>query len=213
MLLKNAVLALALALGMASANAQTIEVPSGTYKLDRTHSSMHWSLSHFGTSIYVARFTNFNATLELDSKNPVNSKLSAIVNTASLKTDFPFADKEDFDEQLRGADWFNTDKHPQATFTATALKITGDNTGTMSGDLTFLGVTKPVTFNLKLIGQAKKQMFDPGAAIGFQATTSFKRSEFGMTNLIDIGIGDDVELYIQVELHQVVEGSETKKDS
>src|SRR5437762_1839561 len=65
------------------------EVPAGSYALDRAHASLIFRVNHLGLSRYTARFTRFEATLELDPAQPARSRLTAMVDPRSLKTDFP----------------------------------------------------------------------------------------------------------------------------
>ncbi|MEM6616416.1 MAG: YceI family protein [Pseudomonadota bacterium] len=190
----------ALAVSFASsAFAASLDVPSGTYAMDNTHASLVWKVNHIGLSNYTAKLTDFDVTINLDAENVANSSVSASANPLSVTTNFPNADQKDFDAELsKGANWLNGDNFPTIEFASTGIEVTGDNTGTMTGDLTFLGITKPVTFDLTLHGALPKHPFAEGAALGMNATGTFKRSEFGMTHLLG-GVGDDVEIVIEAE--------------
>lgn len=185
----------------AAAPAAGPGVPAGTYVLDKTHASLHWRVSHLGLSRYVARFTDFDATIEFDPANPAASKLTATVNPASLETDFPYPEKTDFDAELRGAKFFNTAANPSITFTSTKIEVTGAATGTITGDLTFLGVTKSITLDVTLQGAANPKPFLDVAGLGFSAVGAIKRSDFGMTALIP-NVGDEVTLLIEAEFNE-----------
>ena len=197
---------LALAAGLvvavvAPAAAQLgVDVPAGTYKIDPTHASLTWKVSHMGLANYTARFTKLDATLAYDPAKPEASKLMATVDPTSLKTDFPFPEKENFDKVLaESAKWFNANVAKTITFNSTTVKMTGPRTADVTGDLTLLGVTKPVTLKVTLNGSMKEHPFTKKAAIGFSGTGTVKRSDFGMTNAIPI-VGDDVTLLIEAEL-------------
>lgn len=197
--MKRAVIALTALIIAAPALASEVTVPSGTYAIDPAHTRVIWKVNHFGLSNFTAQFNKVSGTLTLDADNPADSALVASVDPASVVTAHPFPEQADFDAELRGEPWFNTGAFPEATFKSTSIELTGDNTGRMDGELTFLGVTKPVTFDVTLVGQLDKHPFAPGAAIGFSAQGSIKRSDFGLNTFIP-NVSDDVQLIIETEL-------------
>lgn len=186
---------------LSSAFAQTPykDMPAGVYNIDETHASITWKVSHLGLSNYTARFTKFDADLTFDPAAPEKSKLVATVDPTSVETDYPFAEKKDFDKVLsEGKEWFNSAAFPQIKFESKEIKITGDNTGTMTGDLTFLGVTKPMTFDVTFNGAMAVQPFSKLPTLGFSAESSIKRSEWGMATYVP-NIGDEVKIIIEAE--------------
>ena len=199
------VTALALAAGLAfaasSASAQlATDAPAGTYTTDPTHTSVTWKVSHMGLSNYTARFAKADATLKFDPTNPEGAKLTATIDPASIKTDYPFVEKENFDKVLfESAKWFNGSVSKSITFKSTNVKMTGDKTADVTGDLTLLGVTKPVTLKVVFNGGLASHPMAKKPALGFSATGTVKRSEFGMTNALPF-IGDDVTLLIEAEM-------------
>jgi polyisoprenoid-binding protein YceI len=180
------------------AQAASLDVPSGTYALDVTHGSIVFKIDHIGLSFYTARFNTFDATVTLDADVVSQCSVSVTVETDSIDTDFPFADRKDFNAELRNADWLNVEEFPQATFTSTAIEVTGDNTATITGDFSFRGVTKPVTLDATLNGALPKHPFMEAAAIGISAEGSFKRSDFGFDRFIP-NVGDEVKILIEAE--------------
>jgi polyisoprenoid-binding protein YceI len=115
----------------------------------------------------------------------------------SIETDYE-GDK-DFDNELATkAGWFNATQYPEIKFRSTNVEKTGDNTGKVTGDLTFLGVTKPVTLDVEFNKAIGNHPFANKPALGFTATTTIERSEFGMTKYIP-QIGDQVDIIIQAE--------------
>ena len=174
-------------------------IPSGTYKLDKTHTSVTWKVGHMGLSFYTARFTEMDATLELDVAKPENSKLTATVNPRSVKTDYVPTAEKDFDKELaEGADWFDAGKFPTVTFTSKKVTMTGEKTAKVEGDLTFRGVTKPLTLDVTMNGMMPKHPFTQGPVIGFSAVGMLKRSDFGMTYGTQY-LGDAVQVLIETE--------------
>ena len=186
---------------ISAAGAQTeySEMPAGVYNLDETHAQLVWRVSHLGLSNYTARFTSFDADLTFDPENPENSKLVATVDPTSIETDYPYPEKKNFDKVLiEGDEWFNSTNFPQIKFESKEIKRNGDNTGTMMGHLTFLGVTKPVTLDVTFNGAMAQQPFSKKPTLGFSASGSLKRSEWGMATYVP-NIGDEVELLIEAE--------------
>ncbi|MCH9807571.1 MAG: YceI family protein [Alphaproteobacteria bacterium] len=199
-MIKQTVFALsALLIMSAGAQAEPLDVPAGTYKVDPTHASLTWKVSHIGLSNYTARFTKMTADLTFDPAKLDQSKVSVTVDPKSIRTDYPFADKKDFDKNLStGEEWFNAGKHPEITFVSTKVEMTGPATAKVTGDLTLLGVTKPVVLDVKLNKAMKEQPFAKKPALGFSGTATIKRSDFGMTKYVPM-IGDEVQLLIEAE--------------
>lgn len=201
----------------AAAPAADVEYGSaGTYTLDKNHASLTWRVSHFGLSQYTGRFTDFDATLDFHPDDPSATRLTATINPSSAETDYPGDYKaghansgfETWNEDLaRNANWFNADQFPEITFATTSVSPATANTGTVTGDLTFLGVTKPVTLDVTYNGVANFPWAPDTDKIGFSARTTLKRSEFGQTALAP-NIGDEVEIIIETEFDQVVTPAE-----
>ena len=170
------------------------EIRSGQYSLDRDHATLIWKVDHLGFSTYIGRFNDFDASLDFDPENIGNSSLEVIVNTASLDVNLPA-----FEDELR-ADWFNVEQFPQAVYRTTSLAETIDeNTFVFNGELTFMGVTAPVALEVDFHRGARDISRRLQYVIGFSASASVQRSAFGLDNLVNIGIGDEVELEIHVE--------------
>jgi len=202
---KKILIASVLSLLAFEANAQTTPVkdmPSGVYTLDKSHASLTWKVSHMGLSKYTARFTKMDATLDFDSQDPTKSKLVATIEPASVKTDYPDAAKKDFDRELAENDgWFNSKKFPEIKFEATKIELTGKNKGKIHGNLTFLGITKPVILDTTLNGSYAKMPYLQIPGIGFSAKTIIKRSDFNWTTYTPM-IGDEVFILIEVEFQK-----------
>ncbi len=173
---------------------------SGQYTLDKDHASLLFKIDHLGFSSYIGRFNDFDATLDFDPENVENSSLEVVVNTASIDVN-----NESFAEDLRGSDWFNTENFPQAIFRTTSfVQATSENSFVFEGDLTLLGNTAPVTLTVNSNGGGRN-FLTRSYTLGFSASASFKRSDFGLDNLVAFGVGDDITLEIHVEFQ---EGSE-----
>jgi polyisoprenoid-binding protein YceI len=103
-----------------------------------------------------------------------------------------------FADRLTGESYLNSDKFPQAEFVTTSIRRTGPTTGEITGNLTLLGQTHPITVQAQLVGIGANAR--GVSTIGFQATGKFKRSDFGLTILPGI-IGDDIELLIDADFN------------
>ena len=192
--------------GPADAHAPELG-PAGTYDLDPTHASLTWKVNHFGLSNYTARFTGIAGTLVFDPENLPASSLEISVDPASVETDYPADFKaghpdspfDTFDQEISESDaYFNSTVFPTITFKSTEITPTGANTGTVTGDLTFRGVTKPVTLDVTYNGTASFPWAPDQPKIGFSATGSLKRSDFGLDIMVP-SLGDEVDLLIEVE--------------
>ncbi|HRH92659.1 MAG TPA: YceI family protein [Agitococcus sp.] len=178
------------AVAYAAPDANPANMPAGSYVLEKTHASINAKVMHHGYAFYHFRFDKFDASYDYDPKNPTASKVVVTVDTKSMNTGYAKAD-EKFPVEFLAAD-----KHPTATFKSNKITITQGNKGTMTGDLTLGGVTKPVTLDVVFNG-AGKDMWGAMRS-GFSATTTIKRSEFGLTKYVP-AIGDEVALAIEVE--------------
>ena len=188
------------------------DAPAGEYKLDPTHASISWKLSHWGLSNYTARFTKFDATLNFDPKDPTKNAVDVTIDPNSIRTDYPYNDvkspfgvTENFDKALATEEnWFNAAKFPKITFKSTGVERTGDNSAKVTGDLTLKGVTKPVVMDVTFNGSYAKHPMAPFAVVGFSGVTSIKRSDFGMSYLTP-KIGDDVEIMVEAEFSRPID--------
>ncbi len=176
---RAATLILALASPVA---AQDLPAPlAGTYRLEREHSRVLFKVNHLGFSTYIAPFTGVEATLQFDPEAPETMQLQATIQTGSVETLYPDPNF-DFNALISGPDLLDAAQFPTITFTSTAITLTGDRTADVTGDLTLHGVTKPVTLQVTYNGGWGNMPMDPaGARIGFSATGSLKRSDFGMS--------------------------------
>jgi polyisoprenoid-binding protein YceI len=175
------------------ASADPSLAPSGTYQIDKAHTRIQWRLSHLGTSYYVGWFSKFDATLRFDSAAPERSSISASVNTRSVTTLDPA-----FDEEIASDKFLGASKAELITFDSRTLKVTGPNTGEVTGDLSLNGVTRPVQLNVTFVGGMQSPLKN-AYVIGFSASGTIKRSDFGIVEYLDFGLGDEVTITIDTE--------------
>lgn len=162
------------------------------YKIDPNHTHVLFLVDHLGFSKMVGLFTHVGGTFSFDPANVKASKLAVTVKTASLQTQFTPRDND-----LKGADWFNVTEFPDMKFVGTSYAKKDDKTGTITGNLTLLGVTKPVVLEVTF-NKAGVRPSDKVEAAGFSARGQLKRSDFGMKTFLPY-IGDEVDLLIETE--------------
>lgn len=201
-------IAAALTTSVMTASAASIDVPSGTYQSDPFHTNLLWSVTHFGLSHYYGRFDGINAKLDLNADDVSKSKLTVTVDPKSVDVNYP-GDPKKFSDEIAGTKFFDAAQYPLITFTSTEIALTGEKTGTVTGDLTFHGVTKPVTLNVTLNNAYKSHPMSKKPTIGFSATTTFKRSDFGVNTLVG-PISDEVNLIIETEFSPTTEPTSGK---
>lgn len=163
-----------------------------TYKFDPTHTSVIWQAGHLGFSVPHGIFSQIEGTLVLDEAAPAKSTVNVTVNTANVVTGIP-----KFDDHLKNQDFFNVEKHPTATFVSKKVEVTGEKTAKVTGDLTLVGVTKPVTLDVTF-NQKGPNPYSKKETVGFSATGTIKRSEFGINYALP-GVTDDVKIQIEAE--------------
>jgi len=171
--------------------------PSGNYKLDPTHASVSWSLSHVGLSNYTARFDDITGVLNFNSAAPEQSSVNIRIDPQSVNTGL-----EKFDQELASSsNFFDAGQYPDIRFVSTSVTTTGENTGLITGNLTLKGVTKPIILTTIFNG-AGKSFGNPGKTLGFSASGKFLRSDYNMGHLVAFGIGDEVSLRIETEFNE-----------
>lgn len=176
-----------------SVSADLSDVPSGKYTLDNAHGYITFTYSHLGFSNPRVGFNSFDTELNLDSSNPANSTVEVTIDASSIDSRVA-----EFNEHLNGADFFNTAEYPTITFKSTKVEATGGNTFDVTGDLTILGTTKPVTLAATINKAANHPMRDI-PAVGVSASTKLMRSDWGLDAYVP-AVSDEVELSIEVEL-------------
>ena len=163
-----------------------------TYKLDPTHTNVLAQWSHFGFSHPFANFGDVDGTLVYDAANVGASSVQVTLPLSGLEA---FSAK--FNEHLRAADFFDAAKYPVATFKSTKVEAAGEGKLRVTGDLTIKDVTKPVVLDVTLNKAADHPMLK-AAAIGFDATATISRTEFGVGAYVP-NVGDEVTLRITTE--------------
>ena len=164
-----------------------------TYQIDTSHTYLGFEINHLGFSTTYGRFTDVSGTIDLDEENPEASSVDVTIVPASIYTG-----DEKRDEHLRGEDFFNVAEFPDMSFKSTSIEKTGEDTGKITGDLTMHGVTKPVTLDTTFTKKGDYPMQEGMKAVGFNATTGLKRSDFGIDKYVPM-VGDEVTITISLE--------------
>ncbi|AEL08806.1 YceI family protein [Xanthomonas campestris] len=187
-----------------ASTAPAVQVASGTYTLDPTHTDVLAQWSHFGFSNPTAHFGNVDGTLVYDAADVTKSTVQVTLPLSGLNS---FTAK--FDEHLKSGDFFDAVKFPSATFKSTKVESAGTNKLTVTGDLTIKDQTKPVVLDVTLNGAGEHPMKKVPAA-GFDATTTIKRSDFGVGQYAP-NVSDEVKIRITTEALQAKAGDAAAK--
>ncbi|NBC38184.1 polyisoprenoid-binding protein [Novosphingobium sp. FSY-8] len=201
--LLNAALAAAL-LPVASSVTQAAEAPpfgattvdpraatAGTYSVDPTHATVLAQVKHLGFSTTYIRFDGLSGSITYDPKSPATSTANITIDAKGLESGFALRN-----EHLRGEAWFNVAAHPNILFKSSKLIVTGKRTARLSGELTMLGVTKPVSLNVTFNGYGMGM--DKAPRVGLTASTTIRRSDFGMKTFMG-PVSDEVRIEIEAE--------------
>jgi len=171
------------------------------YTIDPIHSFVNFSVDHLGFTTIYGRFDKSNGKATLDRAGK-KASIEVSVDTGSVSTgdNDKGARARSRDEHLRGADFFNTAEFPRMTFKSTAATFNGDNLAEFDGQVTLLGVTKPLTLKLER-WKCGAHPFNKKEMCGGVATGKVKRTDFGMKYAVP-AIGDEISLMIGFEAYK-----------
>lgn len=182
----------ALAAAALTATAVGAQAQSATYAIDPTHTFVTFEIGHFGTSTNRGRFDKKTGTVQFDKAGKKGS-VDITIETGSINTGTAA-----FDKHLQSKDFFNSGEFPTARFVASQLSFTGDKVSEVSGQLTLLGKTLPITLKATQFNCYDNPMLKREVCGGdFEAT--LVRSQYGMNYGLQWGFPDNVRLVIQVE--------------
>ena len=165
------------------------------WTIDPSHTHILFFVNHFGMSDIQGEFLEFDGTFMLDREAPENSSIEITIDVNSLDSGW-----QPRDEHFLSPDFFDSATHPTMTFASTAVEVTGDNSATVTGDLTIKETTLPVTLDVTLNGLAEDHPIIEGQQpfAGFTAATSLLRSEFDV-GLFAPAVSDEVVIRIEME--------------
>lgn len=174
----------------------TTQIATGTWTIDATHTSVGFQVRHLAVSKVRGTFDDVAGTIEI-AENITDSKVNGTVEVASVNTR-----NADRDNHLRTGDFFATDEFPEITFTSTEITGEGDELK-VTGDFTMRGVTKPVTFDVEIGGVLPNNGYG-AQVLGFEATTTINRKDFGVsfnmaTEAGGLTLGEDIKIVIEGE--------------
>jgi len=171
----------------ASTNPATVQ--SGHYVVEPYHTRVLFAVSHFGFTTYYGDFTQVSGTLDLAAGKRADSRVSISLPIATVSTTNP-----KLDEELKGPQWFNAAVFPTASFQSTRITPTGPSSAKVEGNFTLHGVTHPLILDVTFHG-AGINVVDHNYTVGFDATGTLKRSDYGVTTYVPL-VGDEVQLII-----------------
>lgn len=174
--------------------ADLSELPAGTYKSEQGHAYVAFQYSHQGYSKPIIRWGTTDATVTFDADNPENSKLTVTLPVKDIDTGVPA-----WDDHIKGEGFFDLANHPEITFVSTDVEQIRDGYGTLTGDLTIKGVTKPFTLT-GTVNKVGKHFRSGVDMFGVSATGQLKRSDFGVDKYAPMA--DDIEIMVEVEFQK-----------
>lgn len=190
---RRAVAAVAFAIAVAMFATQPAAAAPQQYRIDPDHMAIAFLVSHMGFAKTVGQFTQAEGTFVFDEQAPAVSGIDVRIKATSVDTH-----QQARDEHLRKEEFLWVEKYPEITFRGTAAEQTGARTGTITGDLTLRGVTRPVVLDVIWNRSGEYPIGDKHWAAGFSARTLIKRSDFGMTYALGM-VGDEVEIVLEFE--------------
>ena len=180
----------------APAGAQTLQdlndVPAGTYTVDSKETLVRYEVLHFGSSDYWGTFPGATGTMKLDPRNLGATQLQVKVPVATVETT-----NRELDGELFSDEFFDGETYPYLRFVATGARRTGPRTVMIYGKLSMHNVTLPIALNATFIGGGPSPFDSKEIIIGFRATASVKRSDFGLGKYVPI-VSDETHIVISV---------------
>lgn len=162
------------------------------YKIDTVHSGISFKIRHFINKV-PGNFADFSGEIHYDKESPENSKAIATVQVTSVDTR-----NGDRDAHLQNEDFFNSAAYPAMSFASTKWEKVGENQYAVTGDLTILNVTKPVTFDVTFLGEIEGR----GAIrSGWEGKATINRTDWGITYGTP-AVGADVEIELNIQAHR-----------
>ena len=161
---------------------------AGSYAIDADHSAVLARVSHIGYSYSVFRFDRVAGKLAWDPAAPAKSTLSVAVPTNSISSPV-----KDFAATLTGEQFLNSSRFPEATFVSTAFRPTDATHGKVDGNFTLMGKTRPMTFEVELVGAGKG--WEDRSRMGVHAVAAFNPQDYGFMPLF----GNSIEIAVDAE--------------
>src|SRR5699024_9565741 len=148
-----------------------------TWVEDPAHSKLGFTVTHLGIADVPGHFGEYDVTINASEEDFSDAQVELTIQTASIDTRV-----EKRNNHLKSPDFFNVEKYPTMTFKSTGIKEIADNEYELTGDLTLLGITKPVTVTMLYRGNIQNDMTNGALKSGIQITGAIDRSEFNLGN-------------------------------
>ena len=172
------------------------------WSIDSDHAVARFSIRHFMIANVEGLFTKMTGVIQFDPPDLTQLSVEAEIDVRSLTTGH-----RERDEHLLSPDYFDVEKYPKILFKSTDVEVTGGNLGKITGDLTILGIRKPITLDFDFLGPVKSP-FSGITCVGFSATGKINRENYGMISNIPmeggVVVGRDVQIHMEVEADLVV---------
>ncbi|MGM0435245.1 MAG: YceI family protein [Pseudomonadota bacterium] len=192
----NALAAAILAGGMATSGTAVAEPQE--YTIDDEHFTMTFKVMHIGYARVIGMFREVEGQFVYDPEKQTVSDGEVVFQADSV-----FTNHEERDEHLRGEDFLNVSEYPEIRFEVTGFEMTGESTGKLTGDLSMLGETNPVTLDVVLNKAAEYPIGHGDYTLGLSAHAEIERSDWGMTyGIADDLVGDEVRLQFEFEANR-----------
>jgi polyisoprenoid-binding protein YceI len=159
----------------------------GAFGVDVVHSSVVFGVKWRDVANFYGTFKGISGSLEMNPADMAKSMVDVSIDPASVDSR-----NSGRDDHLKGPDFFSVKEFPAITFKSTKVTKTGEKTFDLEGNLTFRGVTKPITAKGTFTGEAPSR--GGGTNQGFEATFSFKRSDFGNNYMVGKGLSDEITI-------------------
>ena len=172
------------------------------WSIDSDHAVARFSIRHFMIANVEGLFTKMTGVIQFDPPDLTQLSVEAEIDVRNLTTGH-----RERDEHLLSPDYFDVEKYPKILFKSTDVEVTGGNLGKITGDLTILGIRKPITLDFDFLGPVKSP-FSGITCVGFSATGKINRENYGMISNIPmeggVVVGRDVQIHMEVEADLVV---------
>jgi len=163
-----------------------------TYTIEPDHAQGVFRWNHLGFSNPAAQFSQAKGTLDFDPTDPTKASVEVTIPLTTLQTGLP-----DLDEVFRSTEFFDTASFPTASFKSNMVEKAGMGHLKVTGDLSLHGITKPVTLDVTMVKIGKNPR-DGLSTVGFDATTTIRRSEFKLGAYVP-QVGDEIPMRIIIE--------------
>lgn len=164
------------------------------YKFDPNHTELLFTYRHLGLSNAYGQFKKVDGTVTIDREKPAESSVDVTIDVASIDSGI-----DKFDEHLKADDFFDVKNFPTMTFKSTKVEKLSDEKFKVTGDLTIKGKTVPTTLDVTLLADQKHPIKQDIQVAAFSASTTIKRSEFGMGKYVPL-TSDEVKIIIETEM-------------